>query len=112
MAYPLAKTHQRLSGAVCGAFGSQAFGCAHRRLDPHSKGDAVALAICYVWTVSSTKHPLGACRQCSEAVLHGLIVHTAELIVPPMHRLRLVRKDIKNAKLAAQLFSNFLRLED
>ena len=52
-------------------------------------------------------------RQRSDAVLHGLIVLTAELVVPPpMHRLRLVRKDIKNAKLAAQLFSNFLRLED
>ena len=42
-----------------------------------------------------------------------MIVLTAETIVPPpMHPLRPVRKDIKNAKLAAQLFSNFLRLED
>jgi hypothetical protein len=40
--------------------------------------------------------------QHSEAVLHDLIVLTAESIVPPpMHRLRLVRKVIKNAKLAA-----------
>ena len=60
-----------------------------------------------------TKHPLGEGRRRSDAILHGLIVHTAEPIVPPpMHPLRFVRKDIKNAKLAAQLFSNFLRLED
>jgi hypothetical protein len=45
--------------------------------------------------------------------MHGLIVPTAETIVPaPMHPLRPVRKGIKNAELAAQLFSNFLRLED
>jgi hypothetical protein len=60
-----------------------------------------------------TSHPLGEGCQHSEAFLYRLIVLTAETIVPPpMHPLRLLRKDIKNAKLAAQLFSNFLPFKD
>jgi hypothetical protein len=70
-------------------------------------------ASCYVRAVSRLSHPLGAGRQRSDAVLHGLIVLTAETIVPlPMHALRLLREVIKNAQLTAQQFSDFLRLED
>jgi hypothetical protein len=70
-------------------------------------------ANCYVRAVSRLSHPLGVGRQRSDAVLHGLIVLTAESVVPPpMHPLRLLREVIKDAQLTAQQFPNFLPFED
>jgi hypothetical protein len=60
-----------------------------------------------------TKHLVGQGGQYPQAAFHGLIVKTAEAIVPLlMHPLRLVGKDIKETQIAAELLSNFLRLED
>jgi hypothetical protein len=60
-----------------------------------------------------TKHLVGQGGHYPQAAFHGLIVKTAEAIVPLlMHPLRLVGKDIKETQIAAELLSNFLRLED